>query len=185
MASAFTHAIAGLAIGTAFRRPGPPVRFWVLGAIGAVIPDLDAVGFWLGVPYDSVFGHRGITHSLTFAALFASAALAAFRSDAYDGTRRRIWLYLFLATASHGAVDAMTSGGGGIAFFAPFVNDRYFFPWRPILVSPLSIGRFFTQRGVAILVSEAMWVWLPAAVFALVMTALRRRDSRTQRVKKG
>lgn len=131
----------------------------------------------MGVPYDSVFGHRGITHSLTFAALFASAGLAAFRSATYEGTRRRIWLYLFLATASHGALDAMTSGGGGVAFFAPFVNDRYFFPWRPILVSPMRISRFFTQRGVAILASEAMWVWLPAAAFALAMTVIPRRPS--------
>jgi len=177
VASAFTHAIAALAIGTAFRRPGPPARFWVLGVVGAAIPDLDAVGFWMGVPYDGVFGHRGITHSLTFAALFACAGLAAFRSSTYDGARRRIWLYLFLATASHGALDAMTSGGGGVAFFAPFVNDRHFFPWRPILVSPMSISRFFTARGVAILASEAMWVWLPAAAFALAMTVISRRPS--------
>jgi inner membrane protein len=62
-----------------------------------------------------------------------------------------------------------------VAFFAPFVNDRYFFPWRPILVSPISISRFFTARGVAILGSEAMWVWIPAVVFALVMTVIVRR----------
>src|SRR5215218_8689402 len=79
MASAFTHAIAGLAIGTAFRRPGLPARFWILGAAGATIPDLDGVGFWLGVPYESVFGHRGFTHSLLFAALLATAGLLAFR----------------------------------------------------------------------------------------------------------
>jgi inner membrane protein len=174
MASAFTHAIAGLAIGTAFRRPGLPARFWALGAVGATMPDLDGVGFWLGVPYESIFGHRGFTHSLVFAALFATAGLLAFRGERYADIRARVWIYLFLATASHGMLDAMTSGGGGIAFFAPFVNDRYFFPWRPILVSPMSISRFFTARGLAILASEFRWVWVPAGLFALAMFSVTR-----------
>jgi inner membrane protein len=92
MASAFTHAIAGLAIGTVFRRPGPPARFWILGAIGAAIPDLDAVGYWLGVPYDSALGHRGITHSLAFAAVFAGASMLAFRNGPFAHGRARVWL---------------------------------------------------------------------------------------------
>lgn len=174
MASAFTHAVAGLAIGTAFRRPEQSGRFWLLGAIGATIPDLDGVGFWLGVPYQSVFGHRGFTHSLIFAALFASAALLAF--DRLEGAARtRVWSYLFLATASHGVLDAMTSGGGGVAFFAPIVNTRYFLPWRPILVSPMRPSHFFTARGLAIIANEFMWVWIPSALLAIVMAVLRQR----------
>ncbi len=35
------------------------------------IPDLDAIGFWLGVPYKSFFGHRGFTHSIAFAVLLS------------------------------------------------------------------------------------------------------------------
>ena len=173
MASAFTHAIAGLAIGTAFRRPEQRARFWVLGAVGAAIPDLDGIGFWHGVPYDSVLGHRGFTHSLVFAALFASVGLLAFRQTS-GAERRRVWLYLFLATASHGVLDAMTSGGGGVAFFAPFMNDRYFLPWRPILVSPMSVRRFFTARGMAIIASEFVWVWIPCAFFALGAMIVKR-----------
>ena len=146
----------------------------MLGAVGAVIPDLDGVGFWLGVPYQSIFGHRGFTHSLVFAALVATAGLLAFRGERYADIRARVWIYLFLATASHGMLDAMTSGGGGIAFFAPVVNDRYFFPWRPILVSPMSIRRFFTARGLAILASEFRWVWVPAGLFALAMILITR-----------
>jgi hypothetical protein len=41
----------------------------------------------------------------------------------------------------------MTDGGLGAAFFAPFDNKRYFLPWRPIQVSPISVHRFFTPRG--------------------------------------
>ena len=174
MASAFTHAIAGLAIGTAFRRPAQTARFWTLGAVAAAIPDLDVIGYRLGVPYESVFGHRGFTHSIVFATMLASVVMFAFDRGEGGTERRRVWLYLFLATASHGVLDAMTTGGGGVAFFAPIVNDRWFFPWRPILVSPLSVRRFFTARGLAILESEIVWVWIPSAVFATGTTVARR-----------
>ena len=176
MASAFTHAIAGLAIGTAFQGKHTPARYWVLGATFAAVPDLDGVGFWLGVPYESTFGHRGFTHSLVFAAMLAGLGLLAFRDRVFAADRGKIWTYLFLATASHGVLDAMTTGGGGVAFIAPIVNERYFFPWRPILVSPMSIRRFFTARGVAILASELVYVWLPAAAFAATAYLVRRRS---------
>jgi len=179
VASAFTHAVAGLAIGTAFRRPEQSARFWLLGVAGAVIPDVDAIGFWLGVPYDSVLGHRGFTHSLIFAALYAGVGMLAFERT--PGVRGRVWLYLFLATASHGVLDAMTSGGAGVAFFAPIVNRRYFLPWRPILVSPISVTRFFSARGLAIILNEIAWVWIPSALFALFMLAMRRRTAGERR----
>jgi inner membrane protein len=177
VASAFTHAIAGLAIGTAFRGKHTPARYWVFGATFAALPDLDGVGFWLGVPYESTFGHRGFSHSLIFAAMLAALGLLAFRDRVFDADRTRIWMYLFLATASHGVLDAMTSGGGGVAFFAPVVNERYFFPWRPILVSPMSMRRFFSERGVRILASEFVFVWVPAALFAATALAVRRRPT--------
>jgi inner membrane protein len=88
-----------------------------------------------------------------------------------------LWLYFFLATASHGFLDAMTDGGLGVAFFAPFDNHRYFLPWTPIRVSPIGIGRFFTDRGFVVLQSELLWIWLPAALLAVSAWLFRRRSS--------
>jgi inner membrane protein len=173
MASAFTHAAAALALGTAVRAPGPPARFWVVGAVCAALPDVDAVGFWLGVPYASMFGHRGFTHSFVFAALVAAGVALVFDWSRWAISRRALWAYVFLATASHPVLDAMTSGGLGVAFFAPFDGARYFFPWRPILVSPISIRGFFNGRGLAILASELVWVWVPGAVLALIAHRVR------------
>jgi inner membrane protein len=184
VASAFTHAIAGLAIGTAFRGRHTPARYWMLGATFAALPDLDGIGFWLGVPYESTFGHRGFSHSLLFAAILAGVGLVAFRGRGFASNRTRIWTYLFVATASHGVLDAMTTGGGGVAFFAPLINERYFFPWRPILVSPMSIRRFFSARGVAILRSEFVYIWIPAAIFAATAYLARRRPP-TERAADG
>ena len=79
----------------------------------------------------------------------------------------RLWVFFFLATASHGVLDAMTDGGLGVAFFAPLSDTRYFFPWRPIVVSPIGVAEFFGPRGLRVLWSELGWVWLPSAVVFL------------------
>ena len=148
MATVFTHAAAALALGTAFRRPGPPLRFWLAGAACAMAPDLDVIGLSFGIPWGHVLGHRGLSHSVVFAAALALVVTAvAFRGRDWDGRRPSVWLFLFLATASHGVLDAMTDGGSGVAFWAPFDDERYFLPWRPIPVSPIG-RRFFTERGV-------------------------------------
>jgi inner membrane protein len=176
MPSVFSHAVAGLAIGTAFWRPGVPARYWVFGAVVAALPDIDVIGYRLGIPYGSVLGHRGITHSLAFAAVLSAAIVAALPSGAGPVSRGQLWLFLFLATASHGVLDALTNGGGGIAFFAPFHNARYFFPWSPIQVSPIGIRSFFTERGARVLASELVWVWLPSVLVAAAALWLRRRQ---------
>jgi inner membrane protein len=72
----------------------------------------------------------------------------------------------------------MTTGGLGVAFFSPFSNERYFLPWRPIRVSPLSAG-FFSARGLAVLASELKWVWLPLTG-VWVAGRLRRREQLTE-----
>ena len=60
----------------------------------------------------------------------------------------------------------MTDGGSGVAFISPFNNDRYFFPRRPIRVSPIGVSRFFTERGLEVLASELLWMWLPSVLLA-------------------
>lgn len=167
MASAFSHAIVAASIGTAFWRPGTPKRLWALGALFSIAPDFDFIGFRLGIPYGDLLGHRGLTHSLAFAAAMATAGLLVCPG-------RTAWWYLFLATASHGVLDAMTDGGLGIAFFSPFSNVRYFLPWRPIAVSPIGVTEFFSQRGLDVLRSESKWVWLPSAIFAAIFSLANR-----------
>lgn len=61
----------------------------------------------------------------------------------------------------------MTTGGLGVAFFWPYTETRYFLPWRPIEVSPFSPRIFFSERGLAVILSELRWVWAPCAAFAL------------------
>jgi inner membrane protein len=174
LASAFSHAVVALSVGACFYRPRIPKTVWLAGAICSVIPDLDVIGFRFGIRYGDFWGHRGFTHSLVFAVLIAGAVTSVvFRHGVANIGRYSLACYLFLATASHGVLDAMTNGGLGVAFFSPFDNRRYFFPWRPIRVSPIAVGGFFSARGYLILRSELVWIWLPAGLFAGLVLMLR------------
>jgi inner membrane protein len=174
VASALSHAIAALSIGTCFYRPRMSKRVWAAGVFCSVLPDIEVIGFRFGIRYADFWGHRGFTHSLVFAALLASVvAIIVFRRGAPGIGRFPLFSYLFLATASHGVLDAMTNGGLGVAFFSPFDNRRYFLPWRPIRVSPIAFGRFFSQQGYLILKNELLWIWLPAGLFAVLVLMIR------------
>jgi inner membrane protein len=86
-------------------------------------------------------------------------------------------LHFFVVIASHGVLDAMTNGGLGVAFFAPFSNERYFFAWRPIEVSPLSIESFLSERGSQVIISEIKWIWIPSGLLVTIAEILRRLRS--------
>ena len=155
------------------------------GALFAVLPDADVVAFAVGIPYAAMLGHRGLSHSLAFAAVLALLLTYAWKrhwrlpenstqATAEEPSAERMTAYLFLAIASHGVLDALTNGGLGVAFFAPFSSQRYFFPWRPIVVSPISVHRFFSERGLAVLTSELVIVWIPSITFAIAAFASRR-----------
>jgi inner membrane protein len=92
--SAFSHAVAAAAIGACFYRPGVPRRVWVLGAVCATVPDLDVVGFRFGIAYGDMLGHRGLSHSLPFAAMLATLIVGfGFREGALGITRPLGWLH--------------------------------------------------------------------------------------------
>jgi inner membrane protein len=175
MASAFSHAIAALGLGSFFPRHWT-WRFWILGMICSVIPDADVLAFSLGIPYEHVLGHRGFTHSILFALV-----LAWFISEVFFrplARFSRLWwglvLYFFLCTISHAILDALTNGGLGVAFFAPFENSRYFFPWRPVQVSPIGVSQFFSEWGMRVIRSEMIYLVLPSAGLGLIGWSLNR-----------
>jgi inner membrane protein len=126
-----------------------------------------------------MLGHRGFTHSLAFALIIGClVALIAFRDVKLFSTDWwKIAIYFFIVTASHGVLDALTNGGLGVAFFSPFSNERYFFPWRPIEVSPIGLAPFLSSRGLLVILSEIEWIWIPAALLVLLAAAYRRKRS--------
>jgi len=177
VASAFGHACAALTMGNVYSRKKPAFLFWVLSVVCAIIPDADIIGFKFGIAYGSTFGHRGFTHSIVFALLMgfiASWIFLALTSTSKKDKWKFI-IYFFLVTLSHPLLDACTTGGLGVAFFSPFSNHRYFFPFHPIKVSPIAVNSFFSEWGLKVLLSEFIWIGLPSLAITLVTYFIRKR----------
>jgi inner membrane protein len=172
MASAFGHAAASLALSQTGIIRKPDWKLLLLGIFVSVFPDADSIGFAMGVPYDSFWGHRGFSHSILFALLFSFALSLFYRQY---GNRRMfsVCCFLFLSCISHSILDAMTTGGLGVAFLAPFDNKRYFFPFRPIKVSPISVKSFFEGKGLAVIRSEAVWIGIPCLMIVAVSLSVK------------
>ncbi len=173
MPSIFSHPAVALGLAPIFQRFRVPRLIVWLGAICTIVPDFDVLAFAFGVSYGDVLGHRGFTHSLLFALILSGVLVSVFLAQRDDASKPVCLVFLFLCTASHGVFDALTSGGLGVAFFAPFDNTRYFFPWRPMRVSPIGVG-FFSARGLLVLWSEIVWMWTPLLVLGGAAFALNR-----------
>lgn len=166
MPTIMTHGLVGLAAGKLLATRPLPLKFWLLAGLCPMLPDADVLLRSFGIDDRHPFGHRGFTHSLFFAVLAGTllVVLAFPERQRFSRGWWRLVAFFSAAIASHGVFDAMTGGGAGIAFFAPFDNSRYFLPWRPIKVSPTSLAAFISGRGVRVLLSEMFWIWLPGAL---------------------
>jgi inner membrane protein len=145
-------------------------RLVVACAVAAVLPDTDVLAFSLGIPYAHPLGHRGLTHAIPFAVV-AGCVLSrvGFRVDP-----NHAWAVISVAMASHGVLDALTNGGLGVALALPFSAERFFFPWRPLEVSPIGATNFFGGDALRVLASEARLV-MPLLLVLLGLTMWRGR----------
>lgn len=157
MPTIMSHAAVPIAGALLLGRGRLPVPVIAAGIVFAVLPDVDVIGFPLGINYADSWGHRGASHSLLFAAIAALLAVALIRPQRYVVAG----LFLFVAMASHGLLDTLTNGGLGAALFWPWDETRHFAPTTPIAVSPIGISDFISARGMKVLQSEAIWIWAP------------------------
>jgi inner membrane protein len=169
-----THAIVGAGCAS-FLPPGHnrAAAAATLGVLAAS-PDLDLIGYFAGVPYSHLLGHRGLFHSIAFAALIAVVVVILTRAirSPLGAHTLRLFVVAWAAVASHGILDAMTDGGLGIGLLMPFHSGRSFFAFRPIRVAAISPARF-VESASEVLTSEILWVWLPVAVIVGVGWSFR------------
>lgn len=161
MPTVFTHAAVGFVAAKVANEVTTPNTQIALACMAlSALPDADALLIGV-IPYNHPFGHRGFTHSLFFAAVIGVAAAFVFSKAAW-ASEISVWslaFLFFIVIALHAFFDAMTDGGLGVAFFAPFSNYRYFMPWRPIPVAPLSFEGLLTQRGLRVIRYELLLFW--------------------------
>ncbi len=147
------HVAVGMAAGSLWDRSAPPGRCLKLMAGFAALglaPDLDMIGYNLGVPYEHPFGHRGATHSLLLALVVAAVIALA-------GSRRpRLFLFAVVVAMSHGLLDALTTAGLGPALLWPLSEVRFFAPWRPLPATEGFVERFTTARGIIVTATETL-----------------------------
>lgn len=132
-----------------------------------MIPDFDAFST---ASYGTALGHRGFTHSFVFA--LGIGLLAA--GLTFKHFKMRFWwlaCFFFAITASHGVLDAFTSGGYGILWLWPFSTAR-FGPWGPIPVADIGFEWPSPWASQAVRF-ELMWVWLPTSLVVVVVFLVR------------
>jgi len=177
MPSTFTHIFVAGVLGKTYAFEKMSMRFWVFTAVCTLLPDVDIIGFYFGIKYGDVFGHRGFFHSLTFA-LLASLIVVFIVFRSVPRCTSRWWgllAFFFAVVASHGFLDSMTDKGMGVGFFIPFDNTRYFMPWRPVYASPMKISKFFSNAGIEVLTGEIIWIWIPVMLFYAGVSLCRKK----------
>ena len=176
MPTIITHSVIAASSAYSFGQGRETVKLVLLSITCSLLPDADVIGYhWLYIPSYSFFGHRGFFHSPFFAALLSILIVCIFyrKEVVFSKPWWKYVLYFFLVGASHGLLDAMTNGGNGIALLSPITNNRYFLPWTPIEVSPLSIKSFLSQRGLTVLHSELIWIWVPLVIIVIFLRIKR------------
>ena len=162
MPTIVTHAAIPLALGLGLGCGVVAPRLLLAGVAASMLPDADVLGFHLGIPYGDALGHRGFSHALMSAGLIG--LLAGLAAPTLKSTRLKACLFIAICMASHGLLDMLTDGGKGVAVFWPFTEQRFFFPWHGIAVSPLGLDQIWSRRGIAVALSELRWIWLPATL---------------------
>lgn len=172
------HAMIGMA-GAKLARRGQrtifaPFTAMVIWSGLSLLPDLDALGFPLGVRYSAPWGHRGATHSVVFATIIAALVGLVAKQARLNAWRTA--LIAEVVVVSHGLLDTLTDGGLGCALLWPFSNHRFFAPWRPLPVAPIGRG-LFSLEGLRVAGIELV-VFLPFLVYAVWPSNVRPSSNR-------
>lgn len=159
------HGILGLAFGRLQARGrGELGRAMALQGVVSLLPDLDALGLRLGIPYGAAFGHRGAMHSIGMAA--ALAVGAGLLGRLLRLPLRRTALVAFAALLAHDLADAATDGGLGVALLWPLSEERFFLPWRPLPVAPIGLAGLLGPWGRRVMAAELAF-FAPLLLWAL------------------
>ena len=124
-----SHGIAGSVFARSFsERTGARAAF-VLGAVAAMLPDLDFVFFSTRLDY--LRDHRSWTHSFLVLPVFALGIALVGKLFWRTARLRTLWLFSAVGIATHILFDWITSFG--TMFWTPVTRTRYSLDWVFIL----------------------------------------------------
>ena len=140
-----THSITGALTAKIFEAKSPAAEdqtrekrriFWLL-VLSANLPDIDILLGFLGDPMLSIKYHRGITHSILFAPIFALLPTFLFSRFGRRSDLKLLWFTSFIGISLHIFFDLIT--GFGTQIFAPFSDARYSLDWM-FIIDPVFTG---------------------------------------------
>lgn len=121
-------------------------------ALAAALLDIDALGRPFGRgDIEILGGHRAATHSIWTAMLLGGIVYWIYRPREGDPSKGLLALFVLLTVSSHGVLDAFSTYGEGVAFFAPVSMQRWKAPW--LIFSGI--------------IPEILLIWLPALLVYL------------------
>jgi inner membrane protein len=146
----------------------------------SVLPDADVFLVALGASDGGAIGHRGASHSLSFA--LAGGLLCAMAAQRLGWPVVRTALIGTLALASHPLLDALGAGGKGLMLLWPFSFTRFHSPWRVFPDAPRGV-KLLSHAGLLELAIE-LAIFSPLTVYALwpqIRDRVRRFSGRRSR----
>ncbi|HEY2797306.1 MAG TPA: metal-dependent hydrolase [Thermoanaerobaculia bacterium] len=180
-----SHGLAGSVLSRAVTdRPEARAAFWV-GAIAAMIPDLDVL--FISSRIDYLRDHRSWTHSFLVLPFLALAIALVAKAFLRRTPLSMLWLVSSLGLASHIVFDWITSFGE--MFWTPVSRHRYFLDWvfildpvfSAIVISSLVLALVFRRRARRITAVGSLllllYIGFCALVHARALAAWRRVDS--------
>ncbi|MFQ6027270.1 MAG: metal-dependent hydrolase [Dehalococcoidia bacterium] len=156
MATPVGHYLLGLSIAQAFAKDETERKraFW-LGNVGW-LPDLDFLpGFLLG---DVGLFHRGATHSLLGAVVFAIVAVLVLRMLKWRMSAR-LFLALCLIFASHSVLDFFGQDSvppSGVSLLWPWTREVFQSPWLIFPDAPHTIASLISLHTLVLLIQETL-----------------------------
>lgn len=145
----FTHAVLGATVAQAALGSRLKQRAWMIGALGGVLPDIDALIRSANDPLLAIEYHRHFTHSLAFIPVGGTlAALPWLVKKLHRADWRPVLAASCLGYATHGVLDACTNYGTHLLW--PFLALRSSWNWittiGPLLTLMLLTGLIFAVR---------------------------------------
>lgn len=129
-----THIALGAVMGEAIAGKKLGKQAMLIGAAVQSLPDIDFVLGFFNSPVDNLLAHRGITHSLLFVVLAASALaylMRKFFRGAHALTFMHWMIFLVVEMLMHLLLDTLNSYGTGL--LEPFTHQRI--SWNVIFVA--------------------------------------------------
>jgi inner membrane protein len=166
-----THALVPVAAAIAVSRPLAHWRLVAFAAVAAMAPDLDALANpMFGLQADSIYSHRGFTHSLFIA--MGAGILAAIIHRRLRVRPLTAAAVVGGAMASHGLLDMVSDTGLPVAILWPLSATRLYADWRPIHGGELELSHWATQLPPR-LEAEFWQLVLPMLAAAIVIRGFR------------